>query len=120
MRNMLERALRLLALALVPGALVAGCSGGGGGDGSVQQQAINRTGIHGGSFVPLRDSAGAFITAASTAPYSPDETCGRCHDTATISAGYHFQQGRRAMMLSQLDSFSTKKWLLSDGMYGKW
>ena len=27
-------------------------------------------------------------------PYSPKLTCGKCHDYATITEGYHFMQGK--------------------------
>jgi hypothetical protein len=88
--------------------------------------------------VPLRDGTGAVLDAASTAPYSPERSCGGCHDFATITQGYHFQQGRTdgAAHLNVSDSFAgalmipdgagdpTKGtgawWKLSDGMYGKW
>jgi hypothetical protein len=75
-----------------------------------------------GGGILLKDAAGDALAPGSTAPYSPEKTCGGCHDVATITQGYHFQQGRtnadRSMRVS--DSFNPKKpWLLSDGMYGK-
>ncbi len=27
-------------------------------------------------------------------PYSPKQTCGKCHDYAKITEGFHFQQGK--------------------------
>ena len=30
----------------------------------------------------------------SDKPYSPKQTCGRCHDYNKITEGFHFQQGR--------------------------
>jgi hypothetical protein len=27
-------------------------------------------------------------------PYSPKQTCGKCHDYDLITQGYHFQQGK--------------------------
>jgi hypothetical protein len=70
----------------------------------------------------LKDGGGNPIARGSTTPYSPEQTCGGCHDVATITQGYHFQQGRTnadgTMRVS--DAFNPKKpWLLSDGMYGK-
>ncbi|MDD5711324.1 MAG: cytochrome c3 family protein [Smithellaceae bacterium] len=50
-------------------------------------------------------------------PYSPKKTCGSCHGYATITKGYHFQQGFDVMK----DGFDRKRpWILSAGMYGKW
>ncbi len=52
-----------------------------------------------------------------TDPYSPRHTCGGCHSYATITQGYHFQQGFDVMS----DHFDAKRpWVLSPGMYGKW
>jgi hypothetical protein len=75
-----------------------------------------------GAPIVLRDAAGNAIQRGSTTPYSPERTCGGCHDVATITQGYHFQQGRtnadRTLRVS--DAFNpVKSWLLSDGMYGK-
>ena len=73
--------------------------------------------------IVLRDAAGNAIARGSTAPYSPEKTCGgSCHDTAVISRGYHFQQGRtdKDNNLLVSDSYNPQKpWLLSPGMYGK-
>ena len=50
-------------------------------------------------------------------PYSPTKSCGTCHGYATITQGYHFQQGFDEMS----DRYDTKRpWVLSPGMYGKW
>jgi hypothetical protein len=96
--------------------------------------------------ITLKDVNGAGITAASTTPVSTEKTCGLCHAAqwATITQGYHFQQGRTngAGYLNVSDTFlgaligayadvagdaqvePTKGtgawWKLSDGMYGKW
>jgi hypothetical protein len=88
--------------------------------------------------VTLRDGTGAAVNAASTAPYSPEQSCGICHDTHLIAQGYHFQQGRTngagflnvsdtfagALMVPDASGNPTKGtgawWKLSDGMYGKW
>ena len=87
---------------------------------------------------PLRDAAGNVITAGSTVPYSPEQSCGGCHDNHLIAQGYHFQQGRTngagflnvsdtfagALMVPDVSGNPTKGtgawWKLSDGMYGKW
>jgi hypothetical protein len=50
-------------------------------------------------------------------PYSPKRTCGTCHGYATITQGYHFQQGFDEVS----DRYDAKKpWVLSPGMYGRW
>lgn len=67
--------------------------------------------------VALRDRAGNPVAVGSTVAYSPEQTCGGCHDVGNITLGYHFQQGADVVS----DSYNpTKPWLLSDGMYGKW
>jgi mono/diheme cytochrome c family protein len=96
--------------------------------------------------ITLKDASGTAIAAGSTAPISTERTCGGCHgaEWATVTQGYHFQQGRTngAGRLNVSDSFvgaligayadvagdadvePTKGtgawWKLSDGMYGKW
>lgn len=71
--------------------------------------------------VVLKDQAGNSLTAASTEPYSPKMTCANpaasCHDYATITAGYHFQQGFDE---AKDDYSDTTPWIKSPGMYGKW
>jgi len=72
--------------------------------------------------IVLRDLSGQVIRRGSTVPYSPERTCGGCHDVSVITRGYHFQQGRtnasNAIVVS--DTFNlAKPWLLSAGMYGK-
>jgi hypothetical protein len=90
-----------------------------GNDGRLQHGGPDATGTP----VVLRDAAGNPIQRGSLVPYSPQQTCGgTCHDVATITQGYHFQQGRtnadRTLRVS--DAFNpAKRWLLSDGMYGK-
>lgn len=72
--------------------------------------------------IVLRDAAGNTIARGSTTPFSPEQTCGSCHDTAVITRGYHFQQGRTGPDNNLLvsDSYNPQKpWLLSPGMYGK-
>jgi hypothetical protein len=73
--------------------------------------------------IVLRDRLGNAIPVGATTPYSPEKTCGGCHDTSVITQGYHFQQGKGSSNSSiyVADDFNpTKPWLLSDGMYGKW
>jgi hypothetical protein len=72
--------------------------------------------------IVLRDATGNPIPQGSTTPYSPERTCGGCHDVSVVTRGYHFQQGRtdasNGVVVS--DTFNpTKPWLLSTGMYGK-
>lgn len=76
-----------------------------------------------GGAVTLRDRLGNPIPVGSTTPYSPERTCGGCHDYATVTQGYHFQQGYGRSNTDRYvsDDFNpSKPWLLSDGMYGKW
>ncbi|MDA8743820.1 hypothetical protein N9N28_04215 [Rubripirellula amarantea] len=40
--------------------------------------------------IDLYDTANRKITAESQTPYSPKNTCGRCHSYETISHGWHF------------------------------
>jgi hypothetical protein len=73
--------------------------------------------------IPLKDRTGAQITVDSTVPYSPEQTCGGCHDFDLITMGYHFQQGKGFSNtdIRVADNYNpTKPWLLSDGMFGKW
>lgn len=98
--------------------------------------------------IPLRDATGAVITATSTVPYSPKQTCGMCHDygsgwtTSTktqynrsgdilsydvpypqhgVSAGYHFQQGRNIDWDdTQRTAYGLPEFTSSAGMYGKY
>jgi len=71
------------------------------------------------SDVWLRNEQGDRITATlnSVDPYSPKKTCGACHPYATITSGYHFQQGFDVMK----DGYDAQKpWILSPGMFGGW
>ena len=74
--------------------------------------------------VVLRDVHGAPLPVDSTEPYSPRQTCGRCHDVDTIAGAYHFQQGR-VDATGRIEERLTKPWeaqvaVLSPGMFGKW
>ena len=74
--------------------------------------------------IVLKDRMGNALTANSTEPYSPRQTCGTCHDIDAIANGYHFQQGRtdKDGAIQVADNFFAdgRTWLKSDGMYGKW
>jgi len=70
--------------------------------------------------VDLKGYDGADLAVGSTAPYSPKETCGACHDYATITAGYHFQQGFDELYPDTERLAGEKPFLKSPGMYGKW
>ncbi len=72
--------------------------------------------------IVLRDAAGNAIAPGSTVAYSPEKTCGGCHDVNVVTRGYHFQQGRTdaTNQIVVSDTFNpAKPWLLSAGMYGK-
>jgi len=59
--------------------------------------------------------------AISVAPYSPKQTCGACHDYATITKGYHFDQGKKVVRDDYaVGRDNTPPYVLSDGMFGKW
>ena len=74
--------------------------------------------------IVLKDRFGNPLTADSTEPYSPRQTCGTCHDVDAIANGYHFQQGRTDAFgdIQTKDDFFAdgRPWLKSPGMYGKW
>lgn len=73
--------------------------------------------VAGHANVTLRGPEGGTIAASDTVPYSPKETCGRCHTYETVTKGYHFQQGYDVIA----DQFNeAKPWILSPGMVGKW
>ena len=70
----------------------------------------------------LRGFDGDPISIDSKNPYSPKNTCGKCHDYERITRGYHFQQGRTdstgKIVIS--DTFDQKyPCSLSSGTYGK-
>jgi hypothetical protein len=72
--------------------------------------------------IVLRGFDGHPISIDSKNPYSPKNTCGKCHDYVRVTRGYHFQQGRTdstgKIVIS--DTFDQKyPWNLSSGMYGK-
>jgi len=67
----------------------------------------------------LKNEQGELITGTenSSDPYSPRQTCGRCHPYSTITSGFHFQQGFDEMS----DTYDPRRpWIYSPGMFGKW
>ena len=71
--------------------------------------------------ITLRDVEGNPINLASgTAPYSPKQTCGYCHNYSTINQGFHFQQGADEMDDDYGVNNNTYAWVSSPGMTGKW
>jgi hypothetical protein len=70
----------------------------------------------------LKGFDGSPLNMESKIPYSPQKTCGSCHNYDQITNGYHFQQGRTdgngRIVIN--DTFDPKyPWSLSSGMYGK-
>jgi hypothetical protein len=49
-------------------------------------------------------------------PYSPKQTCGKCHDYDKITQGYHFQQG--ADEKPTQDQSARVQWALTPGNFG--
>ncbi|MBL7140506.1 MAG: hypothetical protein ISS74_06310 [Planctomycetes bacterium] len=49
-------------------------------------------------------------------PYSPRETCGKCHDYETITQAYHFMQGKGEEPTA--DQAARCQWALTPGNYG--
>jgi hypothetical protein len=68
----------------------------------------------------LRDENGAIINPVAGinagAPYSPKQTCGKCHDYDKITRGFHFQQGKGEKMTPEYAA--TYPWCTSPGQYG--
>ena len=54
------------------------------------------------------------ITPTSTKPYSPINTCGRCHDYETISHGWHFN----AFLQGSTDGRQGEPWIWTDARTG--
>ncbi len=134
MKTIHERATgRPVLLAGLLAALNAACGGGGSDEAPAKPIDTARAALStyhtdggvggGGGVVPLRDRNGNPIARGSTTPYSPERTCGGCHDVNVITQGYHFQQGKGLSntAITVSDTYNpAKPWLLSDGMYGKW
>ena len=49
-------------------------------------------------------------------PYSPKQTCGKCHDYETITQAYHFMQGKGEDPTA--DQAARCQWALTPGNYG--
>ncbi len=68
----------------------------------------------------LRDENGQVIDPVhgvnDSKPYSPEKTCGRCHDYDLITSGYHFQQGKDEKLSPQLAGMYP--WMRTPGQYG--
>ena len=68
----------------------------------------------------LRDENGNIINPVKGlndhVPYSPEKTCGRCHDYKEITEGYHFTQGKGEKMTKEFAA--TYPWCTSPGQYG--
>ena len=49
-------------------------------------------------------------------PYSPEKTCGRCHDYGLITSAYHFQQGKGEKLSAEFKAMYP--WMRTPGQYG--
>jgi hypothetical protein len=69
--------------------------------------------------IDLYDTDNRKITAESTRPYSPRNTCGRCHDYQTISHGWHFNAFEAGDADSKLNSGRDgEPWIWTDARTG--
>ncbi len=68
----------------------------------------------------LRDEDGNVIDPVkgtnADKPYSPKQTCGKCHNYETITRGYHFMQGKGEKPTADLADRC--QWALTPGNYG--
>ncbi|WP_449314269.1 hypothetical protein [Rubripirellula lacrimiformis] len=64
--------------------------------------------------IDLYDINNRKITSESTLPYSPLNTCGRCHDYQSISHGWHFN----AFDVSALPGRDGEPWIWTDARTG--
>ncbi len=68
----------------------------------------------------LRDENGQVIDPVHGVndgkPYSPEKTCGRCHDYKRIISGYHFQQGKNEKLSGKFARMYP--WMRTPGQYG--
>jgi len=68
----------------------------------------------------LYDEQGSVIDPVhginSDKPYSPKQTCGRCHDYNKTTEGFHFQQGRGEKPIAL--TAERCLWVTSPGNYG--
>ena len=88
LRGLLMRAAAMLASLLLP--LVVSAAEPEGGDAATYQKTDSRAGkIH---HIGIYDYQGNVIKPGdpNAQPYSPYQTCGRCHDVNAISHGWHF------------------------------
>ena len=112
--------------------------GGGGGGGGGPHRAVLRD-RNGNSIITQLDPTDT-ITAANGSvymagpPYSPKQTCGKCHDYNAVTRAFHFREGtgRNGEILSDHWSDENKDGtlykylanayghLLSPGQYGAW
>ena len=68
----------------------------------------------------LYDESGSVINPVNNInadkPFSPKQTCGKCHDYAKITQGFHFQQGKDEKATG---TFADRyQWVSSPGNYG--
>ncbi len=64
--------------------------------------------------IDLYDINNRKITPESDQPYSPSNTCGRCHDYSAISHGWHFN----AVMNDSVDGRPGEPWIWTDARTG--
>ncbi len=67
--------------------------------------------------IDLYDSDNRKITADSETPYSPLNTCGRCHDYATIAHGWHFNALADSSLRGD-DGRPSEPWIWTDARTG--
>ncbi|TWT67512.1 cytochrome c3 family protein [Allorhodopirellula solitaria] len=65
-------------------------------------------------WIDLYDTSNRKITKDSTLPYSPQNTCGRCHDDESISHGWHFN----AFALESQQGRPSEPWIWTDSRTG--
>ena len=82
------------------------------------KESITKTGVCPPFF--LYDENGGLINPAkglnADKPYSPRQTCGKCHDYEKITRGFHFQQGKDETPNDTLKS--RYQWVTHPGNYG--
>ena len=68
----------------------------------------------------LRDENGNVINPVTgvnaDVPYSPKQTCGKCHDYGKITEGFHFMQGKGEKMTAGYAALYP--WCTTPGQYG--
>jgi hypothetical protein len=94
---------------------------------AAQHPAIPLLDKNGDNVMELAREKGEILTLGNTdyylgAPYSPEQTCGACHDYDAITSAYHFQLGATEVS----DDWGREhpgfhyEHLLSPGQYGAW